>query len=70
MQKAAPSRVVNLASITYKKGTINKTDLNSDANYDPADAYAQSKLAVVLFTNELARRLEGIKLVVRDLALG
>ncbi|ERL88290.1 retinol dehydrogenase 13 isoform X1 [Dendroctonus ponderosae] len=70
LKKSAPSRIVNLASITYKNGTINKADLNSEADYDPADAYAQSKLAVVLFTNELAQRLEGTGVTVNSIHPG
>lgn len=35
------------------------TDLNSEKSYDEAKAYNQSKLANILFTKELARRLEG-----------
>lgn len=56
---SAPSRIVNVSSIAHKRGKINQEDLNSDNNYDPAKAYNQSKLANVLFTRELAKRLQG-----------
>lgn len=58
-QIAAPSRIINITSIDYQKGIIDKEDLNMTKNYDSMKAYKQSKLASVLFTLELAKRLEG-----------
>lgn len=51
--------MVNVSSVAHKRGVINKDDLNSDKHYDEREAYNQSKLANVLFTRELARRLQG-----------
>lgn len=45
--------------MAHKKGKINKEDLNSDKNYNASEAYAQSKLANVLFTKELVNKLQG-----------
>lgn len=59
LKASAPSRVVNLSSLAHRYGTINKRDLNSEKSYHQVMAYCQSKLANVLFTRELARRLEG-----------
>ncbi|XP_066249617.1 retinol dehydrogenase 13-like [Euwallacea similis] len=59
LKKSAPSRIINLSCISYKRGKINKDDLNSTLSYDPATAYEQSKLANVLFTKELAAKLAG-----------
>lgn len=59
LKVSAPARIVNLASATYRTGLINMKDLNWDNNYDAGKAYCQSKLAVVLFTRELAKRLKG-----------
>ncbi|XP_063921636.1 retinol dehydrogenase 13-like isoform X2 [Zophobas morio] len=59
MKQSAPSRIVNVSSVAHKRGKINKEDLNSDKSYDPADAYAQSKLANILFTKELSKKLVG-----------
>lgn len=59
MQASAPSRIINVSSVAHTRGTMNFDDLNSDQTYDEGDAYAQSKLANILFTRELAERLAG-----------
>jgi NAD(P)-dependent dehydrogenase (short-subunit alcohol dehydrogenase family) len=56
---SAPARVVTVASQVERKGTIDFDDLQLERNYQPLTAYAQSKLANVLFTYELARQLAG-----------
>jgi len=53
------SRVVNVSSTAHKPGKINFEDLHGDRGYWKWGAYAQSKLANLLFTFELQRRLEG-----------
>lgn len=45
--------------IVYLGGTINFDDINHDNYYSSLAAYSQSKLANVLFSNELARKLQG-----------
>ncbi|KAK7869614.1 hypothetical protein R5R35_009988 [Gryllus longicercus] len=55
---SAPSRIVTVSSIAHQRGTINKTDLNSEKEYKPNVAYEQSKLANVLFNLELSKRLK------------
>ncbi|XP_043920989.1 retinol dehydrogenase 14-like [Protopterus annectens] len=57
--KSAPSRIVVVSSSLYKYGEINFEDLNSVQSYDKGFAYSRSKLANILFTHELAKRLEG-----------
>ncbi|XP_058830719.1 retinol dehydrogenase 12-like [Topomyia yanbarensis] len=59
LKASAPSRIVNLSSLAHKFGQINKDDLNSEKSYSELGAYNQSKLANLLFTKELAKRLEG-----------
>jgi NAD(P)-dependent dehydrogenase (short-subunit alcohol dehydrogenase family) len=57
---SAPGRIVNVASRAHKKGRIHWHDPNAFRGFWPGmRAYRQSKLANVLFTRELARRLDG-----------
>jgi NAD(P)-dependent dehydrogenase (short-subunit alcohol dehydrogenase family) len=57
LKASAPARVINLTSGTQVMGKINFDDLEGKKRYDGQAAYNQSKLANVLFTYELARRL-------------
>jgi NAD(P)-dependent dehydrogenase (short-subunit alcohol dehydrogenase family) len=59
LKAGAPSRIVNVSSGDHSNGTIDFDDLQGEKGYKGAKAYSQSKLANVLFTYELARRLEG-----------
>ncbi|MGI8769997.1 MAG: oxidoreductase [Acidobacteriaceae bacterium] len=52
------SRIVVVSSIAHKRGRIHLDDLNSEHSYHPRDAYAQSKLANLMFGLELDRRLK------------
>ena len=54
------SRIVNVSSRAYMRGKMHWDDLNLDKekSYEPRVAYNQSKLANVLFTRELAKRLK------------
>jgi len=61
LRASAPSRVINVTCASYSRGRVNFDDLNSSASYNPATAYAQSKLANVLFTKALAARWQGKK---------
>jgi NAD(P)-dependent dehydrogenase (short-subunit alcohol dehydrogenase family) len=56
---SAPARVVTVSSGVQATGRIDFNDLQGTRNYSGQRAYSQSKLATVMFTNELARRLEG-----------
>lgn len=56
---SAPSRIITLTSVAHRIGKINKLDLNSEKSYRPFPAYCQSKLANILFTRELSKRLAG-----------
>jgi NAD(P)-dependent dehydrogenase (short-subunit alcohol dehydrogenase family) len=58
--QSAPARVVTVASIGHRKGTLDFDDLGfARGGYSITRAYARSKLANVLFASELARRLAG-----------
>jgi len=59
LKDSAPSRIVNVSSGDHSNGTIDFDDLQGQKRYKGAKAYSQSKLANVLFTYELARKLEG-----------
>lgn len=49
-----------MSSIAHLDGVIDFSDLQSERHYDPERAYAQSKLANLLFTYELDRRLRAV----------
>ncbi|XP_041055622.1 dehydrogenase/reductase SDR family member on chromosome X isoform X5 [Carcharodon carcharias] len=51
------SRIVTVSSATHYIGELNLNDLQSRHNYSPHGAYAQSKLALVLFSYQLQQRL-------------
>jgi NAD(P)-dependent dehydrogenase (short-subunit alcohol dehydrogenase family) len=55
---SAPARIVTVASGAHSAGRIDFGDLQGERNYSGQRAYSQSKLANVMFTYELARRLE------------
>jgi len=60
MLKSAPSaRIVNVASRAHYRGHVNFDDLQSRHGYNGMRVYSMSKLMNVLFTYELARRLQG-----------
>ena len=70
LKAAAPSRIVVVASQVESRGTIQFDDLQSEKSYAPLPVYFQSKLANVLFTYELARRLQGTGVTVNCLHPG
>ncbi|KAG1944271.1 retinol dehydrogenase [Pimephales promelas] len=59
IKKSTPARIINVSSMAHQWGTINLEDINSEKTYDKKKAYSQSKLANILFTCSLAKRLEG-----------
>jgi NAD(P)-dependent dehydrogenase (short-subunit alcohol dehydrogenase family) len=67
---SAPSRIVNVASGAHKIGKIHFDDVNLKKNYTLWRAYAQSKLANILFTYELAERLKGTEVTANCLHPG
>ena len=52
------ARIVITSSVAHKFGSIRWHDLNSTQSYNSGSAYAQSKLANVLYANALARKLQ------------
>jgi NAD(P)-dependent dehydrogenase (short-subunit alcohol dehydrogenase family) len=59
LKASGPARVVNVSSDAHRGGKINLDDLQLQKGYSGMGAYSQSKLANVLFTYELARKLQG-----------
>ena len=59
LKASAPARIVNVASDAHRFGTMNFDDLGGERSYRAMRIYGQSKLANILFTYELARRLAG-----------
>ena len=70
IEKSAPSRIVNVASGMHFYARSIPDDIQNPAHYSPLTAYANSKLANVMFTYELARRLEGKEVTVNCLHPG
>jgi NAD(P)-dependent dehydrogenase (short-subunit alcohol dehydrogenase family) len=70
LKQSAPSRIVNVASDAHRRGAIDFDDLSAERGYSAWRAYSQSKLANILFTRQLARRLEGTGVTVTCLHPG
>lgn len=59
MEASAGARVVSISSLVHWFARIDLGNLNAERRYDPMRAYMQSKLATLVFANELQRRLAG-----------
>ena len=70
INRAAPARVVNVSSRAHTSATINFDDIQGERHYGGWSAYCQSKLANILFTCELARRVESSGVTVNCLHPG
>lgn len=70
LERAPQGRVVLVASVAHHRGAIHERDLDSARSFDGYQAYAQSKLANVLFARELGRRLGGTKVTTASLHPG
>src|SRR5208282_1448702 len=58
LKASAPARIVNVSSEAHRRVTLDFADLEARQNYRGFRQYSRSKLANLLFTYELARRLE------------
>ncbi len=70
LKASAPARIVNVTSEGHRTTGIRFDDLGGERDYAPFRAYCQSKLANVLFTHELARRLQGTGVTVNSVHPG
>lgn len=70
LKKSAPSRIVNVSSLAHETAEIYFDDINLEKDYTPKKAYKQSKLANVLFSRELSRRLQDTGVTVYSLHPG
>jgi NAD(P)-dependent dehydrogenase (short-subunit alcohol dehydrogenase family) len=70
LRAGAPARIINVASAAHAGARIDFEDLQGNRSYQGSRAYSQSKLANILFTYELARRLTGSGITVNCLHPG
>lgn len=61
LKQSVPSRIINVASGAHRRGRIEFDNLQGERSYSGVMAYSNSKLANILFTRELARRLADTK---------
>jgi NAD(P)-dependent dehydrogenase (short-subunit alcohol dehydrogenase family) len=69
LKKSPPSRIINITSGLHK-GPINFNDIESKEKFKGIKAYSQSKLALILFTRLLAKKLEGTGVTVNTVHPG
>jgi len=67
---SAPARIINVASRAHEEAMLDFGDLNLERDYTAWTAYRRSKLANILFTRELARRLQGTGVTANSLHPG
>jgi NAD(P)-dependent dehydrogenase (short-subunit alcohol dehydrogenase family) len=70
LKASAPSRIINVSSSAHLREHVDFSDLQGEKGYTGLKSYSQSKLAQVLFTLELAKRLEGTGVTVNCLHPG
>ncbi len=70
LKKSTPARIINVSSMVHAWGTIDFDDIFMEKNYRSLPAYYQSKLANVMFTYALERRLQGTGVTVNCLHPG
>ncbi len=70
LQGSPSARIVNVSSEAHKQGTMNFDDLGFEQGYSGMKAYGRSKLANILFTYELSRRLGNSQISVNALHPG
>jgi NAD(P)-dependent dehydrogenase (short-subunit alcohol dehydrogenase family) len=70
LKASAPSRIVNISSEVHRDVTLDFENLQASRGFNGYQVYKRSKLANLLFTYELARRLEGTNVTVNAVSPG
>ncbi len=70
LKSEAHARVITVSSVAHRKGKIDFDDLQMEKFYSAYQSYANSKLANILFTFELSKRLEGTNITANCLHPG
>lgn len=70
LENAQAPRVITVSSIAHRNGVIDMTNLNSERSFSGYGSYAASKLANILFTQELSERLKAKKITANCLHPG
>jgi retinol dehydrogenase 14 len=70
LKQSNEGRIIHVSSMAHQNAKLDWTNLNAEKYYDPYGAYSLSKLANVLFSNELSERLNGSKVTSNSLHPG
>jgi NAD(P)-dependent dehydrogenase (short-subunit alcohol dehydrogenase family) len=70
LRASAPSRIVNVTSDAHNSAKVDFDDLQGEKRFSGWQAYGQSKLAMILYTHELAKKLEGTGVTVNSVHPG
>jgi NAD(P)-dependent dehydrogenase (short-subunit alcohol dehydrogenase family)/dienelactone hydrolase len=70
LRAGAPARIINVSSGAHSHASLDFSDLQSAGRYEPNQVYGRTKLANILFTYELARRLDPNEVTVNTLTPG
>lgn len=70
MERSGEARIVNVSSEAHHRAELDLEDLQLEEDWDALRAYANSKLCNILFTRELARRLQGTEILANSMHPG
>jgi retinol dehydrogenase 12 len=70
LKKSEQGRIINLSSSVHKMGRFDEDNLQSEKRFSVLGTYASSKLFMLMFTKELARRLAGTRVTANALHPG
>ncbi len=70
LKRSSAPRIVTVSSVAHRNGTFNADNVNSERSFSGYSSYASSKLMNILFTIELAERLQNINITTNCLHPG